>query len=80
MYQAQRNSNTARLINPFPYYADYFGHKLHLHQNEKLVTYGLTEISACDGKSGKIVAFAAMTVKNNALIYEKIYRYVKWLF
>ena len=31
--------------------------------------YGLTEVSACDGYSGKIVAFATMPVKNNALIY-----------
>lgn len=37
--------------------------------------YGLTEVSACDGYSGKIVAFATMPVKNNVLIYEQIYRY-----
>ena len=28
LYQAQRNSNTARQTNPSPYHADYFGHKL----------------------------------------------------
>jgi len=74
LYQAQRNSNTARKTNPFPYHADYFGHKLHMDQNEKLAMYGLTEVSACDGYSGKIVAFATMPVKNNVLIYEHIYR------
>ena len=52
LYQAQRNSNTARQTNPFPYHADYFGHKLHMDQNEKLVMYGLAEVSACDGYSG----------------------------
>ena len=36
LYQVQRNSNTARQTNPFPYHADYFGHKLHMDQNEKL--------------------------------------------
>ena len=25
VYQAQRNSKTARQMNPFPYHADYFG-------------------------------------------------------
>ena len=75
LYQAQRNSNTARQTSPFPYHADYFGHKLHMDQNEKLVMYGLTEVSACDGYSGKIVAFATMPLKNNVLTYEHIYRY-----
>ena len=75
LYQVQRNTNTARQTNPYPYHADYFGHKLHMDQNEKLAMYGLTEVSACDGYSGKIVAFATMSVKNNALIYENVYRY-----
>ena len=59
LYQVQRNSNTARQTNPFPYHADYFGHKLHMDHDY----------------SGKIVAFATMPVKNNVLIYEHIYRY-----
>ena len=75
LYQVQRNTNTARQTNPYPYHADYFGHKLHMDQNEKLAMYGLTEVSACDGYSGKIVAFATMPVKNNFLIYENVYRY-----
>ena len=41
VYQAQRNSSTARQMNPFPYHADYFAHKLHVDQNEKLGMYGL---------------------------------------
>ena len=60
LYQVQRNSNTARQTNPFPYHADYFGHKLHMDQNEKLATYGLTEVSACDGYSGKIAVFVTL--------------------
>ena len=75
LYQVQRNTNTARQTNPYPYHADYFGHKLHMDQNEILAMYGLTEVSACDGYSGKIVAFATMPVKNNVLIYENVYRY-----
>ena len=35
-YQARRNTSTARQMNPIPYAADYFGHKLHINQNEKL--------------------------------------------
>ena len=75
LYQVQRNTNTARQTNSYPYHADYFGHKLYMDQNEKLAMYGLTEVSACDGYSGKIVAFATMPVKSNVLIYENVYRY-----
>ena len=35
--------------------------------------YALTEVSACDGYSGKIVTSATTPVKNNVLIYEHIY-------
>ena len=38
----RRCSATARLLNPIPYQADYFGHKLNVDQNEKLVMYGVT--------------------------------------
>ena len=30
-----RRTATARQTNPVPYHADYFGHKLHIDQNEK---------------------------------------------
>jgi hypothetical protein len=33
IYQAKRNANTARQVNPVPYNAEYFGHKIHLDQN-----------------------------------------------
>ena len=38
------------------YYARYFGHKLHLDQNEKLVHYGVIYVLARDGFSGKKIA------------------------
>ena len=34
--------------------------KADLDQNEKLAMYGLTEVSACDGYSGKIAAFVTL--------------------
>jgi len=73
-YHTARQINTARLLNPIPYFAEYFGHKLHLDQNEKLSMYGVTEVIAIDGFSGKITAFAVMPVKNNAIIYDQVYR------
>ena len=36
-YTAQRRTSTIRGVNPIPYRANYFGHKLHTDQNEKLV-------------------------------------------
>ena len=41
LYHAARCANVQRNINPLPYKADYFGHQLHIGQNEKLVMYGL---------------------------------------
>lgn len=70
----QRRTCTARQLNPIPYYAEYFGHKLHLDQNEKLVMFGVTHICAIDGYSGKIVGFATMPVKNNLEIYSHVFR------
>ena len=74
-YHRRRQANTAKLLNPIPYYASYFGHKLHVDQNEKMVMYGVTHICAVDGFSGKIVAFATMPVKNTVEIYKHIFRY-----
>lgn len=45
-------------VNPVPYYAQYFGHKVHLDQNEKLGMYGVTHVVARDGYSGMIVGFS----------------------
>ena len=69
----RRQTTTYRLLNPVSYRSQYFGEKLHIDQNEKLVMFGVTHICAVDGHSGKIVAFAIMPIKNNLLIYEHIY-------
>ncbi|XP_052249306.1 uncharacterized protein LOC127857051 [Dreissena polymorpha] len=64
----------ARNLNPIPYYAEYFGHKLHMDQNEKLAMFGVTHVLAIDGFSSKIVGSKTMAVKNNLLIYDCVYR------
>jgi len=66
----------ARNFNPIPYYAQYFGHKLHLDQNEKLAMFGVTHVLAIDGYSSKIVGWSTMPVKNNLVIYDEVYRLV----
>lgn len=63
-----------RLINPVPYNASYFGEKLHVDQNEKLINFGVTHVCAVDGFSSKIVGFISMPVKNNVIIYNELYR------
>lgn len=63
--------------NPKPYVALRFGHKLHMDQNEKLVRFGVTHVAAIDGFSGYIVGHIIMPVKNNAVIYEELYRYLE---
>ena len=60
--------------NPALYYAQYFGHKLHLDQNEKVVHYRVMYVLARDGFLGKIVAGSIMPCRNNPIIYEEIYR------
>ena len=69
-----RRTATARQTNPVPYHADYFGHKLHIDQNEKMIMYGVTHIRAVDGYGGMIVGFVAMPVKNNVEIYADLYQ------
>jgi hypothetical protein len=66
-YQHARRTATARQMNPIPYRADYFRHKLHIDQNEKLVMFGVTHICAVDGYSRKIVSFITMPVKTRNL-------------
>ena len=73
-YHTMRQRTAARAFNPTPYYAEYFGHKLHIDQNEKLVMYGATHVAAIDGFSGKVVGASTMPVKSNQLIYENIFR------
>ena len=71
-----RRSNTINRVNPIRYQAKYFGHKLHVNQNEKLVEYGVTHVIARDGFSGKVVSYLTLPIKNNLAIYEQVYRYV----
>lgn len=73
-YHMLRCKATARQLNPIPYTAEYFGHKIHVDQNEKLCMYGVTHIAAIDGYSGMIVGFISMPIKNNAEIYNHLYR------
>jgi len=75
-YHRRRQTNTARNINPIPYKADYFGHKLHMDQNEKIVMYGVVHVAAIDGHSRYVVGGATMPVKNNMVIYRDVYRFV----
>ena len=76
VYQQQRRTRTERQTNPHPYSADYYGHKIHLDQNEKLSMYGVTYVCAIDGYSKYIPAFSCMPVKNNIVIYNDIFRLV----
>ena len=73
----QRQNLAQRSINPIPYKANYFGHKVHIDQNEKLVMFGATHVCAIDGFSGKIIGLVSMPVKSNSIIYDSLYRY-KW--
>ena len=74
VYCQARQTEARRRMNPVPYVARYFGEKVHMDQNEKLVRYGVTHICCIDGYSGKIVGFATMPVKNNIEIYEHVFR------
>ena len=71
---SQRAQTLGRLLNPIPYRAEYFGEKIHLDQNEKLVMYGIVHVIAVDGYSRKIVGFATMPRKNPITIYREVYR------
>ena len=74
LYHYKRNTSTAKLMNPVRYSADYFGHKVHVDQNEKLAMYGVTHVCARDGYSGKVVGFITMPVKNKLQIYANLFR------
>ena len=62
-YHNSRRVETNCMMNPVPYIANYFGHKLHIDQNEKMVMFGVTHILAVDGFSGKIVSLVFMPVE-----------------
>ena len=71
-YHVSQQTATARQMNPVPYRADYFGHKLHIDQNEKCVMYGVTHVCAVDGYSGKI-GFITMPAKKTMLRFMHIF-------
>ena len=61
-YTAQRGTSTTRAVNPISYRADYFGHKLHIDQNEKLAMHGVTHLAPIGGHSSFLVAGADTTM------------------
>lgn len=69
-----RRHNVQRMLNPFPYYATYYGEKLHLDQNEKCKMFGVTHVVAIDGFSRKIVGFVTIPKKNPIFIYDVLFR------
>ena len=73
-YNYAWRTNTARQMNLIYYHADYFGHKLHVDQSEKLVMFGCTHVCAIDGYSSKIVRFITLPVKNNYRIYADMFQ------
>ena len=68
-----RRMEANRNLNPHPYVANYFGHKIHIDQNEKLAMFGCTHVLGVDGYSGKIVSLVTMPIKNCSLIYEHVF-------
>ena len=72
----QRRKGPFRQVNPIPYRADCFGHKMHFDQNGKLVMYGVTHVVTVDGHSRFIAGAYTMPMKNNLVTYEEIFRYV----
>lgn len=64
----EQQTLSTRHLNPTPYYAEYFGHRLHLDQNENLIQYGAMEVMAVDGYSSFITARSVMSLKNNIII------------
>ncbi len=61
-------------MNPVPYRATYYGEKIHLDQNEKLVMFGVVHVAAIDGFSRKLVGFSTMPRKNPITIYNTVFR------
>ncbi len=74
VYLQHRRSNTYHQLNPMPYYAEYYGHKLHFDQNEKLIHFGVTHVAAIDGYSGKLLGIITMPIKNPMLIYDDLFQ------
>ena len=64
----------AKNKNVIPYNAAYYGHKLHMDQNEKLAMFGVTHVVALDDFSSHIVKHHSMPIKNNLTIYHEVPR------
>jgi hypothetical protein len=47
-----------------PYNAQYFGHKVHVDLNEKLVDFGCILVGAIDGYSGMLLSYFTIHRKN----------------
>ena len=61
--------------NQVPYYAPYFGYKLHMDQNEKLAQeFKVTSVHALDGCSRMVLGFITIPKKNPVLIYQYLSR------
>ena len=70
-----RTRDLQERTNPVPYYAPYFGYKVHMDQNEKIgQTFGCTHVALIDGCSRMIVGYSSMPVKNPIIIYEFVFR------
>ena len=70
IYHERRQSNTVRMISPIPYRANYFGQKLHINQNKKLVMYRVTHVVAKDGHSRFIPARSTIPVKKSNYLWK----------
>lgn len=65
VYIQQRQQHTYHQLNPVPYYAEYFGPKMHIDQNKKLILFGVTctHVAASNGYSRKLLGIISMPVK-----------------
>ena len=68
------SKGTVKVKNPVSFSADYFGHKLDLDQNEKLIRYGVTHVVATDRRKRFVVAASKLPIENNIVYYDEIYR------
>ena len=75
LFLLERTRDLLQRINPIPYFAPYFGYKVHMDQNEKIgQRYGCTHVALIDGCSRMIVGYVSMPVKNPIIIYEFVFR------
>ena len=72
--ERKRKNVAGHSLNLKVYNVEYFGHKIHYNQNEKLGMFGVVHVCARDRFLGKIVEHATMARKKNLVIYEEIYR------